>query len=58
MYNKIVKVAAQKLASEEIQTQLSALKGWALVQDSIQKEFKLKDFEQTWVSVLLFREIM
>jgi pterin-4a-carbinolamine dehydratase len=58
MYNKICKVAAQKLASEEIQAQLGALKGWALVQDSIQKEFKLKDFEQTWVSVLLFHEIM
>lgn len=46
MYNKIGKVAAQRLTSSEIQR---LVPGWTVTQDTIQKEFKLKDFENTWV---------
>ncbi|CDR37047.1 CYFA0S01e06766g1_1 [Cyberlindnera fabianii] len=49
MYNKIGKVAAQKLTTEAVQSTLSkGLKGWTIADNAIHREYTLGNFEQTW----------
>lgn len=53
MYNKIGKVAAQKLTTEAVQSTLSkGLKGWTIADNAIHREYTLGNFEQTWVSIV------
>lgn len=52
MINKVTKVPVTKLSSEQVQTALSSLSGWIYSNNEISKEYKLGDFEQTWVSIL------
>ena len=50
MINKITKIPVSKLSSEEIQKQLLNLSNWKYSNNEISKEYKLGNFEETWVS--------
>jgi pterin-4a-carbinolamine dehydratase len=52
MYNKVVRQAAVKLSSQDVATHLSKLPGWKTQGDSLEKDFKLANFEETWVRAL------
>lgn len=53
MYNKIGKVAAEKLTTGELTRQLASVDGWMITNNAIEREFRLRDFEATWVRRLV-----